>query len=73
MSRTPSGSHKNGNVEEDNFVAAVEWMEASGVDVINSSLGYSTFDPGESEYETSDMDGDTGITTIAFDLAAQKA
>ena len=60
------------NVEEDNFVAAVEWMEASGVDVINSSLGYSTFNTGESEYETSDMDGDTGVTTIAFDLAAQK-
>ncbi len=60
------------NVEEDNFVAAVEWMEASGVDVINSSLGYSTFDTLEVNYETSDMDGDTGVTTIAFDLAAQK-
>ncbi len=60
------------NVEEDNFVAAVEWMEASGVDVINSSLGYSTFDTLETEYEPSDMDGDTGVTTIAFDLAAQK-
>ena len=60
------------NVEEDNFVAAVEWMEASGVDVINSSLGYSTFDTLEVNYETSDMDGNTGVTTIAFDLAAQK-
>ena len=60
------------NVEEDNFVAAVEWMEASGVDVINSSLGFATFDTLETEYEPSDMDGDTGVTTIAFDLAAQK-
>jgi len=59
------------NVEEDNFVEAVEWMEASGVDVINSSLGYSMFDEGENSYTPSDMDGDTGITTIAFDLAAQ--
>lgn len=60
------------NVEEDNFVAGVEWMEAGGVDVINSSLGYTTFDPGQNDYTTSDMDGDTGITTIAFDLAAEK-
>ena len=60
------------NVEEDNFVEAVEWMESSGVDVINSSLGYTTFDDGENSYTTSDMDGDTGITTIAYDLAAEK-
>ena len=60
------------NVEEDNFVAGVEWMEAGGVDVINSSLGYSTFDPGEHSYTTTEMNGDTGITTIAFDMAAQR-
>ena len=60
------------NIEEDNFVAAVEWMESSGVDVINSSLGYTTFDTGEQSYTTADMDGDTGVTTIAFDLAAEK-
>ena len=61
------------NVEEDNFVAGVEWMEASGVDVINASLSYAVFDIGEGRhYEPGDMDGDTGISTIAFDLAAQK-
>ena len=60
------------NVEEDNFVAGVEWMEARGVDIINSSLGYTTFDPGERSYTTADMDGDTAITTIAFDMAAQR-
>ena len=61
------------NVEEDNFVAGVEWMEASGVDIMNASLGYTVFDEGEErQYEPSDMDGDTGVTTIAFDMAAQK-
>ena len=60
------------NVEEDNFVAGVEWMEAGGVDIINSSLGYTTFDPGEHSYTPADMDGDTGITTIALDMAAQR-
>ena len=32
-------------VEEDNWVAAVEWAEAWGADVITSSLGYLSFDP----------------------------
>ena len=29
------------NIEEDNWVAAIEWMELQGVDVVSSSLGYS--------------------------------
>jgi len=59
------------NVEEDNFVEAVEWMESSGVDIISVSLSYSLFNDGEVSYDTTDMDGDTGVTTIAFDLAAK--
>ena len=60
------------NIEEDNFVAAVEWMESEGVDVMTSSLGYFDFDTGQHSYTTSDLDGDTGLTTIAFDWAAQR-
>lgn len=60
------------NIEEDNFVAAVEWMESEGVDVMTSSLGYFDFDPGQHSYTTSDLDGDTGLTTIAYDWAAQR-
>ncbi len=57
--------------EEDNFVAALEWMEAEGVDVANSSLGYTNdFDAGEGDYTIDDLDGNTGITTIAVDVAA---
>ena len=58
------------NQEEDNFVAGIEWMESQGVDVVNISLGYSVFDPGEHSYVYSDMDGDTAITTRAADIAA---
>ncbi len=58
------------NREEDNFVAGLEWMESEGVDVVNISLGYSEFDRGQRSYAVSDMDGDTGITTIAADKAA---
>jgi len=58
------------NQEEDNFVAGLEWMEALGVDVVNTSLGYSEFDAGQHSYTPADLDGDTGITTRAADRAA---
>ena len=57
------------NQEEDNLVAGLEWMESEGADVVNISLGYTEFDPGQNNYAVSDLDGDTGITTIAADLA----
>ncbi|MCB0720174.1 MAG: S8 family peptidase [Bacteroidetes bacterium] len=58
------------NQEEDAFVAGLEWLESQGVDVVNTSLGYTTFDPGQNSYTTADLDGDTGITTRAVDIAA---
>lgn len=59
------------NQEEDNFVAGLEWLESMGVDVVNVSLGYSEFDAGQKSYTTSDMDGNTAVTTIAADIAAK--
>jgi len=58
------------NQEEDFFVAGIEWMERMGVDIVNVSLGYSTFDAGQRSYTYEDMDGDTAITTRAADRAA---
>ena len=58
------------NQEEDNFVAGMEWMERNGADVVNVSLGYTTFDEGERSYSPDDLDGDTGITTRIVDVAA---
>ncbi len=57
--------------EEDYWVAAVEWADSIGVDVISSSLGYTTFQDGES-YTYADLDGDTAVTTVAADIAASK-
>ena len=50
--------------EEDNYVAALEWGEANGADVVNSSLGYLDW------YSYCDMDGNTAVTTIGVDIAA---
>ena len=59
-------------VEEDNWAAATVWAEARGADVISSSLGYLTFDPGSPSYTFADMNGSTAISTRAADLAASR-
>ncbi len=56
------------HVEEDNYAAALQWMENLGVDVTSSSLGYNEFDSGTS-YTYADMNGKTTIVTKAAELA----
>jgi len=60
------------NVEEDHFVAGLEWLTRHGVDVVNVSIGYTRFDDGQRSYSPEDLDGDTAITTRAVDQAAQR-
>lgn len=60
------------HIEEDNYAAAIEWMESYGVDITSSSLGYSTFDLPEFSYSYSDMDGKTTIVTRAVETAFRK-
>ncbi len=60
------------HVEEDNWVAAVEWADSLGVDIISSSLGYSVFDSGEGDYTYEDMDGETTIVTRGANIATRK-
>ena len=50
-------------IEEDYWVAGLEWLELNGADIVNSSLSYTDW------YEWSDMDGNTAVTTVAADLA----
>ncbi len=52
--------------EEDNFVAALEWADSIGCRVVTASLGYIDW------YNTSDLDGNTALVTIASDLAVEK-
>jgi hypothetical protein len=56
------------HIEEDNYAAALEWMENLGVDITSSSVGYNEFDTGLN-YTYNDMDGKTTIVTKAAELA----
>ncbi|HEY3279271.1 MAG TPA: S8 family serine peptidase [Gemmatimonadales bacterium] len=58
-------------VEEDNYVAALEWADSIGVDIVSSSLGYLVFDNGFS-YTPSQINGDVAVTTVAADSAARR-
>ncbi len=51
-------------VEEDNWVAALEWADSLGADVISTSLGYTDW------YTTSDYDGNTATITLAANTCA---
>ena len=57
-------------IEEDNWIAAVEWADSIGADIISSSLAYTLFDDG-SGYSFDDLDGNTAATTIVADRAAE--
>ena len=58
-------------VEEDNYVAALEWADSIGVDIVSSSLGYLSFDNGFS-YTPSQLNGDIAVTSMAAEMAAQR-
>lgn len=55
-------------VEEDNWMAAAEWADSAGADVISSSLAYLDFDPvnvyNPGDYLYSDLDGATTVVTL---------
>ena len=61
------------HIEEDAWVAAAEWADSIGADIITSSLGYSNgFTHLEPNYSWSDMDGNTTIVVLGADIAASR-
>ncbi|MCS6822646.1 MAG: S8 family serine peptidase [Microscillaceae bacterium] len=58
-------------VEEVNWLIAAERADSAGVDVINSSLGYTTFDDASTNYTTKDLNGKTAIVSQAANIAAR--
>lgn len=69
--RTEDGPTET-RLEEANWLFAAEMADSLGADVINTSLGYSTFDDPTEDYTTAQMDGNTALCTRAADLAAAR-
>lgn len=59
-------------IEEDYWVAAVEFADSVGVDIISSSLGYFHFDEDEMNYSQDLLNGKTAFISRAAEIAAQK-
>lgn len=58
-------------IEEDNWVAALEWSDSLGVDLVTSSLGYNFFDDGMG-YGKNELDGKTSVVAQAAKIAVEK-
>ncbi len=71
IARTENDSSET-PLEEDNWVAAIEWAESLGVDVTSTSLGYLTYDPPYNSWTWQNMDGNTTVITRAADMAVSK-
>jgi serine protease AprX len=59
-------------IEEYNWVTAAEFADSAGADIINSSLGYTTFNDPSQNHSYDDMDGNTTPITTGADFAASK-
>ena len=59
-------------IEEDNWVAAAEWADSLGADVITSSLGYLNYEDPYPSYTWQSMNGNTALITRAADIAVDK-
>jgi hypothetical protein len=59
-------------IEEDNWVAAAELADSVGADVINSSLGYYSFDDTTKSHPFSDLNGVKTRVTQAANMAFSK-
>ena len=60
------GEHR---MEEVNYAIALELADSAGVDVVNSSLGYTTFTDTTMNYRYDDLDGRHSPASVAIDRA----
>ena len=60
------GEHR---MEELNYAIALEMADSAGVDLVNSSLGYTTFTDSSMNYTYADLDGKTSPASVAIGRA----
>lgn len=71
LARTEDGV-KEYRVEEDAWVAAIEWMDSLGVRLVSTSLGYTnSFDDPTENYRADQMDGKTSLVAKAAEMAVR--
>ncbi|MGK7390235.1 MAG: S8 family peptidase [Candidatus Cyclobacteriaceae bacterium M2_1C_046] len=59
-------------IEEYNWLFAAEMADSAGFDIINTALGYNTFDDPSMDYTYEDMDGRTTLITRASNEATAR-
>ena len=65
-------SDRETRLEEIAWIEAAEYADSLGVDVINTSLGYSDFDGSSFDFSYQDMDGKTSYISRAASLTASR-
>jgi hypothetical protein len=72
LARTDHAVHENRS-EEDNWVAAIEWLDSLGVRLVNTSLGYAEhFTNPQENYEPQQMNGKTALISRFAQIATQE-
>ncbi|HBK89497.1 MAG: S8 family peptidase [Cyclobacteriaceae bacterium] len=59
-------------IEEYNWTFAAEKADSAGTDIIQSSLGYNTFDDPSMDYKITQLDGKTAVITRAAGMARDR-
>ncbi|WMJ74321.1 S8 family serine peptidase [Cytophagaceae bacterium ABcell3] len=59
-------------IEEVNWLLGAEYADSAGADILQTSLGYTTFDDPSMDYSYEDMDGETSLIVRASTFAASK-
>ena len=64
--------HTEQLIAEDYWAMSAEFADSAGVDIINSSLGYNTFDHHADNHRYCEMDGRTALISRSASMLAQK-
>ncbi len=73
LARTENDDGIGQKAEEDQWIAALEWLESMGADVVSSSISFfDDFQNSSDNYSLADLDGRTALTTLATNIAFDK-
>ena len=59
-------------MEMDFWISGIEFLDSLGIDIVNSSLGYATFDAPEMNFTYADLNGETARISRAAQMASKK-